>query len=192
MPHSEDNNNNGLAPTLLLASVILKIIVVVNATYSTAKECKVGYMYEYDKDSLIATGIMFGTLILVIFAGGASAIADATGFAKACFVSLVATIGGSLVAFVTLLGKVWHSNPSTTVIFYEEFWKNPVDCPSGIDSKWYGWAQVPLKYDAFSMMICLLFLACGSCCLGSALACDACSGKKKNDSVERPTVYSMA
>jgi len=181
MAHSEDKNNNGLAHTLLLASIILKIIVVVNANHDDATACKVGYMYEYDKDSLIVTGVMYGTLILVILAGGASALADAEGLAKAFFASLVLTIGSSLVAFIALLGKVWDSNPSTTVIFYDAFWKNPVDCPQGIDSKWYGWAQVPLKYDAFTMMIVLLLLACGSCCFGSALACDAYSGKKKNN-----------
>ena len=150
-------------------------------------------MYEYDQDSLIATGIMFGTLVLVMCAGGASAIADADGCAKACFASLAATIGGSVIAFITLLGKVWHSNPSTTVIFHEKFWKNPVDCPSGIDSKWYDWAQGLLKYDAFIMMIVLLFFACVFCCIGSGWLCSFCSSeKKKNDSVERPSVYSMA
>ena len=60
MPHSSDSkkNNNGLAHILLLGSIILKILVVVNATHAFAKECKVGYMYEYDRDSLIVTGVM--------------------------------------------------------------------------------------------------------------------------------------
>lgn len=194
MAHSEDKNNNGLATTLLLASLILKTLVVVNANHDDATACKVGYMYEYDKDSLIVTGVMYGTLILVILAGDASALADAEGLAKACFASLVLTIGSSLVAFIALLGKVWDSNPSTTVIFYDAFWKNPVDCPQGIDSKWYWWAQVPLKYDAFAMMIVLLLLACGSCCIGSGWLCSFCSSEKKknNDGIAQTNVYSMA
>lgn len=196
MPHSSDSkkNNNVLAHTLLLASIILKILVVVNATHAFAKECKVGYMYEYDRDSLIVTGVMYGTLVLVMCAGGASALADAEGCAKACFALVASTIAGSLVAFIALLGKVWDSNPSTTVIFYDAFWKNPVDCPTGIDSTWYGRAQVPLKYDAFCTMVILLLLACGTCCGGTGYLCSLCSGEKKKntDDVEQPSVYSIA
>tara|TARA_Y100001958_G_C21243589_1_gene572443 strand:- start:686 stop:1267 length:582 start_codon:yes stop_codon:yes gene_type:complete len=181
MAHSEDKNNNGLAQTLLLGSIILKIIVVANANHDDAKACKVGYMYDYDRDSLIVTGILYGTMILVMWAGGIAAVSEAEGCVKMCFTSLVATIAGSLVAFVTLLGKVWHTNPNTTVLFYNTFWKSPVDCPSGIDSKWYDWAQVPLKYDAFAMMVCLLLLACGTCCIGSAWFFSLCSGEKKKN-----------
>ena len=86
MSHSsDDKNNNSLAHTLLLASIILKIIVVVNANHDDATACKVGYMYLYDYESLIVTAVMYGTLVLLMWTGGMAAVTEAEGCVKGVF-----------------------------------------------------------------------------------------------------------
>ena len=178
---SDENKSNNISSKLLTTvSLILKILVLVNANQSDADDCNIGYMYEYVKHSLIATAVIMALLLLIGWCGGISILSDAEGCLKISLVLMFSSIFGAIIAIIVLLGKIWHSNPNETILFYDAFWKTPVNCPSTIDSKWYDWAQVPVKYDAFTMMFMFLIIGIATCCLGTGGIVSFCANNKNN------------
>lgn len=145
-----------------------------NANQEDADACHIGYMYEYVKESLIASGVISGVLIVLAWCGGISYFTKADWCMKISIILMVGSVVGAFIAMIVLMGKIWNSNPEETIPFYEVFWKTPVECPSTIDSKWYEWTQVPVKYDAFSMMIGFVTLGLAGCCFGCGLVGAEC------------------